>query len=108
MLVAKENENIIGSASLSRLPRRMSHRGDLSVSVAKAYWNKGIGTQLLNSIITFARENNFEILDLQVRSDNLAAIHLYEKLGFQRLCTYPRFFKIGDLYADFEMMYLVL
>ena len=28
MLLAKENGKIIGTASLNRLPRRMSHRGD--------------------------------------------------------------------------------
>ena len=108
MLVAKSDGKIIGNASLSRLPRRMAHRGDLAVSVAKEYWNKGIGTELLKNIISFAKANGFEVLDLQVRSDNHAAIHVYEKLGFQRLCTYPRFFKIGSQYADFEYMYLAL
>ena len=108
MLVAKADGKIIGNASLSRLPRRMAHRGDLAVSVAKEYWNKGIGTELLKHTLSFARENGFEVLDLQVRSDNLTAIHVYEKLGFQKLCTYPKFFKIGDQYVDFEYMYLVL
>lgn len=79
MLVAKKEDKIIGSASLSRLPRRMSHRGDFSVSVLKEYWNQGIGSQLLATILTFAKENSFEIIDLQVRSDNFQAIHIYEK-----------------------------
>lgn len=108
MLVAKADGQIIGNASLSRYPRRMRHRGEIGVSVAKAYWNNGIGRQLLNAVISFARDNHFEILDLQVRSDNLSAIHLHEKLGFQKLCTYPNFFKINNQYVDFEFMYLVL
>ena len=33
MLVAKETGKIVGIASLSRLPRRMGHRGDCSISV---------------------------------------------------------------------------
>ena len=37
MLLAKENGKIIGTASLNRLPRRMSHRGDFSISVLKEY-----------------------------------------------------------------------
>ena len=53
MLVAKENGKIIGDASLSRLPRRMSHRGDLGISVTKEYWNKGVGGRLLGEIIAF-------------------------------------------------------
>ena len=70
MLLAKCDEKIVGCASLNRLPRRMKHRGDFAISVAKEYWNKGIGSQLLNNIIAFAKENKFEIIDLQVRSDN--------------------------------------
>lgn len=106
MLVAKCDGKIVGNASLNRLPRRMSHRGDFSVSVAKEYWNKGIGSGLLREIIHFAKENSFEMIDLQVRSDNIAAIHLYEKYGFKKICTYPSFFKIGDQYIDFDYMNL--
>lgn len=108
MLVAKENGRIIGNASLNRLPRRMNHRGDFSVAVAKAHWNKGVGSQLLRSILAFAKENSFEIIDLQVRSDNLPAIRLYEKYGFQKLCTYPAFFKIGTESIAFDYMCLHL
>lgn len=108
MLVAKENGKIIGNASLSRLPRRMSHRGDLCVAVVKDHWNKGVGSQLLCKIIDFAKENSFEIIDLQVRSDNLRAIRLYRKYGFQKICTYPGFFKIGSQLIDFDFMCLLL
>ena len=108
ILVAKYDEKIIGTASLNRLPRRMRHRGDLSVSVAKEYWNHGIGSQLLKELIDFAISNSFEIIDLQVRSDNYAAIHLYEKYGFKKICTYPSFFKIEDQHIDFDYMVLSL
>ena len=84
------------------------HRGDLSVSVAKEYWNHGIGSQLLKELIDFAINNSFEIIDLQVRSDNYAAIHLYEKYGFKKICTYPSFFKIEDQHIDFDYMVLSL
>lgn len=106
MLVAKDGSKIIGNASLNRLPRRMKHRGDFAVSVAKEYWNKGIGSQLLHEIINFAKENSFEIIDLQVRSDNLSAIHLYEKFGFKRIGTHPAFFKIDDEEIFFDYMCL--
>lgn len=63
---------------------------------------------MLETVIAFARENDFEIIDLQVRSDNLAAIHLYEKYGFERLYTYPAFFKMNGEEIDFEIMCLRL
>lgn len=108
MLVAKEDGKIVADASLSRLPRRMSHRGELGVSVVKSHWNRGIASALLERIITFAKENAFEIVELQVRSDNKSAIHLYEKYGFEKLCTYPGFFRIGEELVDFDYMFLRL
>ena len=108
MLLAKCDDKIVGCASLNRLSRRMKHRGDFAISVAKEYWNKGIGTRLLNNIIAFAKENNFEIIDLQVRSDNKRAIHLYEKYGFKKIGEHPAFFKIGDERTTFDFMYIAL
>ena len=108
MLLAKENGEIIGSASLNRMPRRMSHIGDFSVSVLKKYWNKGVGRMLIDGILDFASENGFEIINLQVRSDNKAAIHLYEKYGFKKIGTHPASFKINGEYIPFDYMYLTL
>jgi len=106
MLIAKDEDKIIGTAGLNRLPRRMQHRGDFSVTVSKAYWNKGIGSKLIKEILKFAKENNFEVIDLQVRSDNTAAIHLYEKFGFLKLGTHPAFFNIDGVEISFDYMYL--
>ena len=108
MLVAKCNDKIVGTASLNRLPRRMGHRGDFTVSVLKDYWNKGIGGRLISTILDFAKENHFEIIDLQVRSDNAGAIHLYEKYGFEKIGTHPAFFKIGNNEIPFDYMFLNL
>ena len=103
MLLAKVDGKIVGSASINRMPRRMSHRGDFAVNVLKEFWNKGIGTLLTNQVIEFAKENSFEYIDLQVRSDNHSAIHLYKKFGFEKIGTHPSFTKIDgtDISADY-------
>ena len=106
MLLAKSDDKIVGCASLNRLPRRMKHRGDFAISVAKDYWNKGIGSQLLNNIIAFAKENDFEVIDLQVRGNNKNAIHLYEKYRFKKIGEHPAFFKIDDENISFDIMCL--
>lgn len=108
MLVAKADGKIIGNASVSRFPRRMHHRGEVGVSVAKAYWNQGIGRMLMEGLISFARSVGMEILELQVRSDNLRAIRLYEKLGFQKNGTHPAFFQIEGEDISFDYMVLRL
>lgn len=103
-----KDEEIIGDGSLSGLPRRMSHRAELGLTVIKSAWNQGIGSMLLDKLIAYARQNGIEIIDLKVRSDNAAAIHLYEKFGFKRIGTVPAYFKIGKRYFDVEAMYLDL
>lgn len=106
--LAKANGEIIGTASLNRRHKRMNHRGDFGISVKKVWWGSGAASALMEAILAFARENGFEQLDLEVRSDNARAIRLYEKYGFHRLCTVPAFFKINGRYIDFELMNLSL
>ena len=68
----------------------------------------GAAPALMEAVLAFARENGFEQLNLEVRSSNARAIHLYEKYGFQKLCTFPHFFKIDGEYIDFDLMNLEL
>jgi hypothetical protein len=51
---------------------------------------------------------SLEIINLEVKSDNFRAIHVYEKFGFRKIGTSPAYFKIGDSYIDFDIMYLDL
>ena len=86
----------------------MSHRGVFGISLKKAWWGCGAASALTEAILAFVRENGFEQLDLEVRSSNARAIHLYEKYGFRKLCTFPNFFKINGEHFDFDLMILEL
>jgi RimJ/RimL family protein N-acetyltransferase len=105
---AWKDGKIVGDVSLHGLPRRMSHRTELGLTVVKDEWDNGIGSKLLQKAIDWAKENNIAIINLEVRSDNSRAIHVYEKFGFQKTGTSPAYFKIGDAYIDFDVMYLDL
>lgn len=104
--LAKVDGEIIGTASLNRKSNRMSHRGEFGISLKKAWWGCGAASALMEAILAFAKENGFEQLNLEVRSSNTRAIRLYEKYGFRKLCTFPRFFKINGEYIDFDLMNL--
>jgi RimJ/RimL family protein N-acetyltransferase len=108
MIGAFAGDRLIGSGSLSGMPRRMSHRAELGLSVLKDHWNRGIGSRLLESLIRYARENGIELIYLDVRSDNSSAVHLYEKYGFRKTGSCPAYLKIGDKYFDFDLMVLDL
>jgi ribosomal protein S18 acetylase RimI-like enzyme len=53
-----------------------------NVSVLKEFMGIGISSRLMNSVIEYARQQNFNELKLEVHCNNFAAINLYEKLGF--------------------------
>lgn len=110
LFTAKNKENIVGIAGLTGDSReRMSHRGELAISVLKDEWGKGIGSKLMQKVIDFAKnEANTEIISLQVRSDNERAISLYKKYGFEKIGCFKGFFKINGEYVDFDLMNLYL
>ena len=96
--LAKVKDEIIGTASLNRKHKRMSHRGEFGISLKKAWWGRGAASALMEAILVFAKENDFEQLNLEVRSDNARAIRLYEKYGFRKLCTFPCFLNQWKIY----------
>ena len=106
--LARVDGEIIGTASLTRKHKRMRHRGELGICVKRAWWGSGAAPALMDALLAFARENGFEQLNLEVRSDNIRAIRLYEKYGFRKLCVFPGFFKIDGQYIDFDLMALEL
>ena len=108
MLAAKDMGKIIGDCNIAGLARRFSHRGELGITVARDYWNKGVGSALLRKALGIAQNRlGLEVVSLEVRSDNAAAIHLYQKFGFRYMGTYEKFFKMGREYfsADYMNLY---
>ena len=109
MLVALDGEKIVGNAIVERNKiARYSHRAEISITVLSEYWGCGIGSNLMEMMIDFAKESGIEILYLEVRSDNQRAISLYEKYGFSLVGIYKKFFKIGNSYHNANIMTLNL
>ncbi|WP_372365618.1 GNAT family N-acetyltransferase [Candidatus Uabimicrobium sp. HlEnr_7] len=52
-----------------------------NLAIKKQYREKGYGTQLINSVIIFAQEQQQEFLCFDVYEDNKRAIKLYERIG---------------------------
>lgn len=110
MLIGKINDDIVCMGNVSSpSKKRLAHQSDIGITVKKDYWSKGVGTLLLNEMISFARKNGVcEVIHLGVRADNIHAIKLYKKLGFQEIGVYKKFFKIGEEYFDEVLMNLYL
>lgn len=108
MLSVWEDGKIIANCHIEPLARRLSHRADLGITVLKEAWGRGIGTALMERLIAHAREHEIEIIELQVRCDNVRAIRLYEKFGFVKIGRYPGFMKVDGKLIDCDLMNLYL
>lgn len=75
---------------------RLLHTGGLGLMVHQDYWNQRIGSRLMDCILDLA-DNwlNLKRVELDVFTDNLAAVRLYEKKGFTHEGI-RRFFSFGD------------
>lgn len=105
MFVAIDGERVVGNAIVERNRiSRYNHRAEISITVLKEYWGRGIGSRLMEFMIEFSKKTGIEILYLEVRADNRRAIALYEKYGFEALGTFKNFFKIENNYYDALLM----
>lgn len=90
ILVARLNDKVIGFITFN-IREKSNQQGfrdrkQLNIDVICVDENlrgKGIGTKILEHIKEFAKENNCTDLYLTVNEENLDAIKLYEKFGFQ-------------------------
>ena len=60
------------------------------------YQKKGFAKLLLSYLITKAKEKKCKHITLEVASKNTIAIHLYEKMGFQKISIRKNYYHDGD------------
>lgn len=107
--LALDGEKIVGNACVNGFGNpRFRHRVTLAITVLRDYWGQGIGTGLMERMLSFAREIGAELASLEVRSDNERAKALYRKFGFQSFGSFPKYFKLNGQYFDVDCMTLEL
>jgi ribosomal protein S18 acetylase RimI-like enzyme len=62
--------------------------GLFDIVVDSRYRNRGLGKLIVESLIAWGKQNGATTAYLQVMVDNLAALHLYEKIGFEEKYKY--------------------
>ncbi len=104
LLCARLDERIVGSIQLLKPPPNNeagAHIATLSTFFI-APWARGHGLArgLLADAEHAARAQGFEVLDLDVRASQTAAIRLYENAGFRRWAVKPGYARIDGTYVD--------
>lgn len=88
-IIGKIHNEIIGFAGLKKI---FDQADIMNIVIKKTYRNQGIGTLLLENLILLAKDLNISTLFLEVNEQNKPAIHLYEKLGFEKLGVRKKYY----------------
>lgn len=81
-VVATENDNVIGFAEM----RAVAGEAQIyNIAVAPEARGRGTGEALLGHLIDEAEMKGCDVVNLEVRAANTAALGLYEKLGFREV-----------------------
>lgn len=87
----------IGLTTLYLQPyRKLAHQCEFGIIVAPEYRGQGVGSLLLSSLMTLAKDTfKIELLHLQVYSEN-PAIRLYSRFGFKEFGRQDRWIRELD------------
>jgi L-phenylalanine/L-methionine N-acetyltransferase len=106
LLACVENE-VIGQSGLQTFPNRprRRHVGQIGMSVRDDWQGKGAGSALMQAMVDLA-DNWLNLLriELDVYTDNEAAIRLYKKFGFVIEGTHQKFAYRDGHYVDVHAM----
>lgn len=107
LLMALRDGEHVGNCALRALGphRRYRHRCTVSIALYQNFCGQGIGRQMMTALLEVAKSIGFEQAELEVVSDNHAAIRLYRALGFETYGHFPDNMKYADgHYADADWM----
>lgn len=85
-----KNGTILGGVTVRLEPNQQAKIGLLAV-VAE-FQQQGIGSELMNSAINWAKQQNAQMLTIATQTSNLTAMRFYQHLGAKPQATYYWFY----------------
>ena len=90
-LVALDGQQVAGYVGSQSV---MGEADMMNIAVSSRYRRMGIAQELVERLVTLLREKDVYSLTLEVRASNLAAITLYDGLGFHQVGRRPGYYKM--------------
>lgn len=105
-LVLLKGNKIVGWAALSKVSNRHVYRGvaEVSIYVAREYYNQGIGTILLNKLIKESEVNEIWTLQSGIFKDNVTSINLHKNCGFRTIGYREKIGQLNGIWHDNVIM----
>ncbi|MCF7804659.1 MAG: GNAT family N-acetyltransferase [Candidatus Marinimicrobia bacterium] len=105
-LVAKIDGDIVGWAALSDISDRCVYAGvsEVSIYVDPNYQGKGIGSRLMEKLITESESAGIWTLQAGIFPENRASIRLHKKHGFREFGTREKLGKLDGEWRDVVLL----
>jgi len=105
-LAARMGNQLVGWAALSAVSGRCVYGGvaEVSVYVDNESNGKGIGSQLLKSLINESKNEGFWTIQSGIFPQNIASIKLHEKMGFRKIGYREKIGKLHSIWYDNILM----
>jgi Sortase and related acyltransferases len=100
------DQEIVGWGALSPVSLRSVYRGvaEVSIYIGKSFRGKGLGFQLLKSLVKESEENEIWTLQSSIFPENLASICIHQKNGFRKLGYREKVGRMKGIWRDTIIM----
>ena len=99
LFVDRQDDEIVSFGSIWLM---LENCDIVNIAVKPEHQRKGLGQAMLDRLIEEAKNNNCEYVHLEVRYNNVPALNLYRKNGFEKVRTRKSYYSNGD--DAFDMM----
>lgn len=92
-VAARDGDKLVGYAGIARLGRKKPYEYEIhTIGVDPAYHGRGIGKRMLTDLLEPVADGT---VFLEVRTDNVPAIKLYESFGFVNVGLRRRYYRVS-------------
>ena len=105
-LVARDDEGLLGWASLSNVSERCVYAGvaEVSVYVAESARGRGVGRKLLEALIERSEAAGIWTLQAGIFPENIASIAIHRRCGFRVVGTRERLGQLAGRWRDVMLL----
>lgn len=92
-LVLRYNNEIVCLGGIKKI---VDEADIMDIVTKKNMRNMGFAKLILNELINISKENNCNIITLEVNENNFPAIHLYELFNFKKVGLRKKYYRNND------------
>lgn len=95
-LLALSNDRIVGNATLHHRAGPYRHIGEVRIFLAKDFRGRGLGTEMIKTLIDLARREGLHWLQAEVFASQPKVIRAFESLGLEKQYVFEDYFMQAD------------